>query len=73
MEGPPYHSSTPITNTPPVPHTHLRNPLPPSDERGQTLAEYSLLVALIAIVVAVVLPTLGSQIAAMFSQFAAAF
>lgn len=54
-------------------HTHLRNPLSPSDERAQTLAEYSLLVALIAIVVAVVLPTLGSQIAGLFSQFTAAF
>jgi Flp pilus assembly pilin Flp len=51
--------------------THLRISL--SDERAQSLAEYSLLVALIAIVVAVVLPTLGSQIASMFSQFAAAF
>jgi Flp pilus assembly pilin Flp len=44
-----------------------------SDERAQTLAEYSLLVALIAIVVAVTLPTLGSQVASMFSRFAAAF
>lgn len=56
-----------------MPHTHLRIPLSLSAERGQTLAEYSLLVALIAIVVAVALPTLGSQIATMFSRFAAAF
>lgn len=53
-------------------HTTLRILPPLSAERGQTLTEYSLLVALIAIVVAVVLPTLGGDIASMFSRFAAA-
>jgi Flp pilus assembly pilin Flp len=51
----------------PVPRIRLRR-----DARGQTLAEYSLLVGLIAIVVAVALPLLGTSVSGMIARFASA-
>jgi len=42
-----------------IPHTH--------DEAGQTIAEYSILIAAIAFVVFHVLPYLGSAVAGLFS------
>lgn len=47
-----------------IPNTH--------DEAGQTIAEYSVLVAGIAVVVAVALPYLGSAVAGLFSGATAA-
>ena len=41
-------------------------------EAGQTLSEYSLLVALIAIVVAVLLPGVASTVTGLFNGFTAA-
>ena len=38
-------------------------------EEGQTLAEYALILALIAVVVVVVVATLGGTISSMFSPF----
>jgi Flp pilus assembly pilin Flp len=45
----------------------------PSAERGQTMAEYAILVSGIAIVVAVALPLLGSAVLGLFSSAVAAF
>jgi Flp pilus assembly pilin Flp len=42
-------------------------------ETGQTMAEYSLLISLIAIVVAVVIPSVTSGIIGFFNDVAAAF
>lgn len=39
-----------------------------SDERGATMVEYGLMVALVAIVVAVAATTLGGGIAGLFNQ-----
>lgn len=47
-----------------IPNTH--------DEAGQTIAEYSILIAAIAAVVVVVLPFLGSAVAGLFSGAIAA-
>ena len=38
------------------------------DQRGQTMAEYSVVVAVVALVVALVLPQLGSAITAFFTS-----
>jgi Flp pilus assembly pilin Flp len=43
-----------------------------SDEHGQALAEYALLVSLIALTVAVVLPLFGTSVSGLFSSFTAA-
>ena len=56
-----------MPHTPPT-HTHTL-----FDERGQTLSEYGLLVALIAIVVALVLPAVTAPIQNIFRAAAAAF
>jgi Flp pilus assembly pilin Flp len=42
-------------------------------ERGQTMAEYAILVSGIAIVVAVALPLVGNAVLGLFSSAAAAF
>ncbi|HUZ82435.1 MAG TPA: Flp family type IVb pilin, partial [Gaiellaceae bacterium] len=47
-------------------HTH------PTNEQGQTIAEYALLVAFIAVVVAVVLPLFGSTISGLFNPVVSA-
>jgi Flp pilus assembly pilin Flp len=46
---------------------------PSAAERGQTMAEYAILVSGIAIVVAVALPLVGSAVAGLFSSAVAAF
>lgn len=43
-------------------------PQPRKDERGATMVEYGILVAVIAVVVMVVAVVLGTQIAAAFQQ-----
>lgn len=55
-----------------MPLTHPRRLNLPS-ESGQTLTEYSLLVALIAVGVAVLLPGLATAVTGFFSGAAAAF
>lgn len=54
-----------------------RRPLPtridPYDEAGQTLSEYSVLVAFIAIVVVAALPNVASAIMGLFGQVTAFF
>jgi Flp pilus assembly pilin Flp len=42
----------------------LDNPM--NDERGQTIAEYAILLAFIAVTVALVLPLLGTSISGFF-------
>ena len=54
-----------------MPHRHNRR-LNASAETGQTLSEYSLLAALIAIVVAVLLPGVATTITGLFNGFTAA-
>jgi Flp pilus assembly pilin Flp len=55
-----------------MPQTHTRR-LHLLNEAGQTLTEYSLLIALIAVGVAVVLPGLKTAVMAFFTSAAAAF
>ncbi|HEY8644493.1 MAG TPA: hypothetical protein VIL77_01290 [Gaiellaceae bacterium] len=55
-----------------MPQTHTRR-LHLPNESGQTLTEYSLLIALIAVGVAVLLPGLQTAITGFFSSAAAAF
>ena len=55
----------------PQPHTTRRLHL--SNESGQTLTEYSLLIVLIAVAVAVLLPGLATVLITFFSNAAAAF
>jgi Flp pilus assembly pilin Flp len=55
---------------PHIPPTHFRTA---ADEQGQTLAEYGLLLALIAIVIAFVLPTVEGPLHNVFTAAAAAF
>jgi len=43
------------------------------DEKGATMVEYSLMVALIAAVSAVIVTTLGTQVQAAFAAISAAF
>jgi len=43
-----------------------------TNEEGQGMAEYGLIIALIAVVVITVLTTMGTQIQAMFQQVATA-
>jgi Flp pilus assembly pilin Flp len=51
-----------------------QNPHPESfAQRGQTLAEYAILLSGIALVVAVAIPLLGSIILGLFSSAASAF
>ncbi len=53
-----------------MPHTNRRtlhsldNPM--NDERGQTIAEYAILVAFIAVTVALILPMLGTSVGGLF-------
>jgi Flp pilus assembly pilin Flp len=54
-----------------MPQLHTRR-LNPTADSGQTLAEYSFLVALIAIVVAVLLPGIATTLIGIFSGFTAA-
>jgi Flp pilus assembly pilin Flp len=54
---PPKHPHTPQTST----------------ERGQTLAEYAILISGIAIVVAVAVPLVGSAILGIFTSFTKVF
>jgi Flp pilus assembly pilin Flp len=42
-------------------------------QRGQGLAEYSLIVALVVVIVIVILLTLGHSVINLFSNFTAAF
>jgi Flp pilus assembly pilin Flp len=55
-----------------MPHTESRR-LNLTSETGQTLAEYSLLISLVAIVVAVVIPGVTAGIIGFFNDVAAAF
>jgi Flp pilus assembly pilin Flp len=55
-----------------MPHTPTRR-LHLPNETGQTLTEYSLLIALIAVAVAVLLPGLATALTGFFSSAAAAF
>jgi Flp pilus assembly pilin Flp len=55
----------------PQPHTRRHQHL--SNESGQTLTEYSLLVVLIAVAIAVLLPGLATALNGFFSDAAAAF
>jgi|tagenome__1003787_1003787.scaffolds.fasta_scaffold10811394_2 Flp pilus assembly pilin Flp len=43
-----------------------------TDDRGQSLTEYSLLITLIAVAVAVALPGLASAVSSLFTGFVAA-
>jgi Flp pilus assembly pilin Flp len=43
-----------------------------ADERAQTMAEYALLVSLIAVAVAVTLPIFGTSVSGLFASFTAA-
>ena len=54
-----------------MPHHHTRR-LNLAADTGQTLSEYSLLVALIAVVVAVLLPGAAATITGLFNGFTAA-
>lgn len=47
---------------------HVVNAVQGKKERGATMVEYGLIVALIAVVVAVAAGTLGSQIATLFTN-----
>ena len=55
-----------------MPHTHSRR-THLSNESGQTMAEYSLLIALIAVAVAVLLPGIATGLIGFLSNAAAAF
>ena len=55
-----------------MPHTH-RHTFHVHDEQGQTIAEYAFLISLIAVVVAVILPLLGTSISGLFDPLASAF
>jgi Flp pilus assembly pilin Flp len=55
---------------PHTPPTHIRTA---ANERGQTMAEYGLLLALVAIVVALVLPAVAGPLQNVFRAAAAAF
>ena len=48
----------------------LKNELETSEEKGASLVEYALLVALIAVVAILAVQTLGTKISAQFSQLA---
>lgn len=54
-----------------MPHHHPRHPQLDT-EAGQTLTEYSLLIALIAVFVAVALPGVATAVTSLFSGFTAA-
>jgi Flp pilus assembly pilin Flp len=54
----------------PPQHPHPSHPFDPS---GQTIAEYAILISGIAIVVAVMIPLLGSAVLGLFSSLAGAF
>ncbi len=51
---------------------HLSDPTPRSED-GQTMAEYSVVIAVVALVVLLTLPQLGSGILALYNAAAAAF
>lgn len=55
--------------------TFIRRPaqLAPLDEGAQTLTEYSLLIGLIAIIVAVAIPAIATTITGFFTSFVAGF
>ena len=55
-----------------MPHTH-RHTFHIHDEQAQTIAEYAFLISLIAVVVAVILPLLGTSISGLFDPLASAF
>lgn len=54
-------------------HTRRLPQNPAADELGQTITEYAFLVSLIAIVIAVGIPTVAAPIRAFFDSAAAAF
>ncbi len=58
-----------------MPQTHRRHfaQIDPADEQGQTMTEYSLLVALIAVTVAVAVPAVGSAVSGLIGQASAFF
>jgi len=56
-----------------MPHTPPTAHLTAADDRGQTLSEYGLLLALIAIVVALVFPVVVGPLQNFFTTAAAAF
>lgn len=56
-----------------MPHITPNNFRIAADERGQTLAEYGLLLALLAIVIALVLPAVEGPLQNVFTAAAAAF
>jgi Flp pilus assembly pilin Flp len=51
-----------------MPHK-VRRTIKLADERAQTMAEYALLVGLIAAAVAVTLPIFGSSVSGLFQSF----
>jgi Flp pilus assembly pilin Flp len=55
-----------------MPPQHPHTPQP-SNERGQTLAEYAILISGIAIVVAVAVPLVGTALSGLFTAVANAF
>jgi Flp pilus assembly pilin Flp len=55
-----------------MPHTHSR-PLHIRDDHGQTMAEYAFLISLIAAVVALSLPLLGTSISGLFNPLVTGF
>ena len=58
---------------PPTLTSRRRRRLPLSNESGQTMTEYSLLLVLIAVGIAVLLPGLAAAIGGFFAGAAAAF
>jgi Flp pilus assembly pilin Flp len=68
------HSFRPAAHQLPPPHMPPQNPPTQSNsQRGQTVAEYAILISGIAIVVAVMIPLLGSAVLGLFSSVASAF
>jgi len=55
-----------------MPHTLSRTPHM-QDEQGQTIAEYALLVAFIAVTVALILPLFGATISGLFDPLLSVF
>jgi pilus assembly protein Flp/PilA len=49
-------------------HAICRRPVLPSDERGQGMVEYALILVLIAVVVIVILTVVGNQVSNVFSN-----
>jgi Flp pilus assembly pilin Flp len=55
-----------------MPQPPQHRTIDPTDERGQAMAEYALLLAFIGLTVAAVLPLFGTSVAGLFSGLTAA-